>query len=97
MRGNIVLAGAIVGVSIVIASLILWLGLTHSINAAADRLNEGIHSDSQTVTGAINYAGGLATHPSVTVASPLAIRDPVHIAGTESPDFALPVNARLAK
>jgi len=97
MRGNIVVAGAIVGVAIFIGSLILWLGVAHSINAAADRLDAGLHSNSQLLAGSVDHAGELATHASVTMEKPIAIRDPVHIAGTQAPDFALPINARLAK
>jgi hypothetical protein len=57
MRGNIVIAAALAGGGLVLASIILVVGLTMALNRSADRLADAVDRHANNVTSAGNAAG----------------------------------------
>jgi hypothetical protein len=99
MRGNIVLASTIAGLSAVLACVVLVVGLRWALVGGADRLNEAIdrHADRIAVHArAVEHAGQTISQPSVKMLGPVPITDdaPLRIRGMRTDD-SVPVDVKL--
>jgi hypothetical protein len=92
MRGNIVLAAAIFGLSVIIGCGLLVLGGRWVAMDAVDRLNVAFDHHGQSIV----QAGTTISAAKVTLLGPVPIVDhePLRIQGTHGKDSSIPVDAR---
>lgn len=95
LRGNIVLAAAIAGVSLVASCAILVIGFRWALIGGADRLDEAIDRHADRIAAhakSIERAGQSIAQPTVKMLGPVPITDdaPLRIRGMRTND-AVPI------